>query len=111
MIIRTVTQNNDWTFGKGKNNYKTNLAALEQNIKTRLLFWKNDCFYDFDSGVDYNNFLDRSTKNFLDSDVKRQVLQTEGVIKINIFNSTIESRNYEAQMNILTIYGNLNIRL
>ena len=107
MIIRNLTVENDWTFGSGIQNYKRDLAAIELNIKTRLQSWKGDCFFLPAEGVDYNNFLDVGTKNFLDSDVKRVILQSEGVIKITEYESSLdrESRAFSAQVTILTIFG------
>ena len=110
MIIRNLDVNNDWTFGSGKQNYKSELDALELNIKTRLKEWKGDCFYSPDSGVDYYNFLDVGTKDFLDMDVKRVILQSEGVLKINSYESTLNSnRSFSATATITTIYGTLTV--
>jgi len=107
MIIRNTTESNDWTYGKGKADYRTDLEGIILNIKTRLQEWKGDCFFAVQNGVDYNNFLDVGTKIFLDSDVKRVILQSEGVLKINIYGSSINrsSRGFTAQSEITTIYG------
>ena len=107
MILRNLTVDNDWTFGSGIQNYKRDLAAIELNIKTRLKSWKGDCFYKLAEGVDYNNFLDVGTKNFLDSDIKRVILQSEGVIKITEYESNLDrdSRDFTVTVTIITIYG------
>lgn len=106
MIIRAVDENNDWLYGKGKSDYKKNLEALKQDLKTRLQSWKNDCFFALSEGVDYNNFLDKNTKIFLDRDTKKVMLQTEGVLRINTFNSEVDvNRGYSGLANITTIYG------
>jgi len=107
MIIRNLTVDGDFTFGQGIQNYKRDLAAIELNIQTRLKSWKGDCFYKPAEGVDYNNFLDVGTKNFLDSDVKRVILQSEGVIKITEYESSLDrdSRALTASVTIITIFG------
>ncbi len=107
MIIRNSTASNDFSFGKGLSDYLTNENAILHNIKTRLLQWKGDCFYAEAEGVDYNNLLDVGTKNLLDSDVKRIILQSEGVIKINAFESTLDNteRAYSGEATITTIFG------
>lgn len=108
MIIRATDENGDWVYGKGKNDYKKNRDALIEHLKTRLKSWKYDCFFAEQDGVDYKNFLDRGTKTFLDNDVKRIILQTEGVLRINTFESEIsDDREFSANVNIFTIYGNL----
>lgn len=106
MIIRNSTASGDFTFGKGLSDYLTNQNAILHNIKTRLLSWKEDCFFATAEGVDYNNLLDVGTKNLLDSDIKRVILQSEGVIKINSFESTLNSdREYSGQATITDIFG------
>ena len=107
MIIRNLTVENDWTFGSGIQNYKRDLDAIELNIKTRLQSWKGDCFFLPAEGVDYNNFLDVGTKNFLDSDVKRVILQSEGVIKITEYESSLDrdTRAFSATATIISIFG------
>jgi len=107
MIIRNSTASGDFSFGKGLSDYLTDQDAIMHNIKTRLLQWKGDCFYATAEGVDYNNLLDVGTKNLLDSDIKRVILQSEGVIKINTFESslTADTRAYSGEALITTIFG------
>lgn len=57
MIIRAVDANNDWLFGKGKNNYKKETAAIVQNIDTKLKEFLGDCFFATDKGIDWWNLL------------------------------------------------------
>lgn len=113
MIIRALDADSDWKFGKGKSDYLRNLDAIKLNILTRLKSWKGDCFFAPTEGVDYNNFMDVGTKDFLDRDVKRVMLQSEGVMIINSFESTLErdSRGYSAAANIKTYFGNLGIEV
>lgn len=107
MIIRNLDVSNDWTFGAGLQNYKRDLEAVELNIQTRMKSWKGDCFYKPAEGVDYNNFLDVGTKSLLDSDVKRVILQSEGVLKITEYESELsrETREFSATATIITIFG------
>lgn len=107
MIIRNTTPEGDFTYGKGKSDYRTDLDGLILDVKTRLQSWKNDCFFALAEGVDYNNFLDVGTKDFLDSDIKRVILQTEGVIKITSYISILnrDSRGLIVSTEIETVYG------
>lgn len=111
MRIRAIDENGDWKFGKGIQDYLLDLEGLKVNLKTRLKSWKGDCFFALTEGVDYNNFLDLGTKSFLDRDIKRVILQTEGVILIKTFTSTLDrdSRDLTIECNIVTIFGVLNL--
>lgn len=99
----------DWTFGRGKQNYLSNLDALKQSISTRLKQWKGNCFFATDEGVDWKNYLDIGTKGLLDLDIKRVILQTGGVLKISSYESTLDldSRAVSIVAHISTTYGDL----
>lgn len=107
MIIRNTDENGDWTFGKGKSDYLTDLDAVMGNIKSRLQSWVGDCFYAPAEGVDYNNYLDKNTEDLLISDQKRVILQSEGVLKIISYESELDrsTRGFTAQSEISTIFG------
>ena len=107
MIVRALDANGDWTFGHGKQCYKVDLDALKQQIVTRLLSWKGDCFFALLDGVDWNNYLDIGTKNFLNADIKRVVLQTGGVLRIKNYSSILQpvNRQVAISFSVDTIYG------
>lgn len=107
MIHRNLTTDGDWTFGKGIQDYTREFDAILLNIKTRLQSWKGDCFFSLEDGVDYNNLLDYGTKSLLDSDIKRVILQSEGVLRIVSYQSEIErdTREFSGRASIQTIYG------
>jgi hypothetical protein len=109
MRVRALDVNHDWCFGKGKNSYLRDLDALKQNIKTRILSWKGNCFFALEDGVDWNNWFNIGTKTFLDLDIKRTILQTDGVIRMNSYISTITDRSIGMEVDLTTIYGNMSI--
>lgn len=113
MIIRALDDNKDWTYGKGKNDYLRDVPAISLNVETRLREWKGDCFFALTNGVDYNNFLDIGTKDFLDRDIKRVIIQSEGVLKIKSYESEIdrETRDFSANVTILTIFGSAKVTI
>lgn len=113
MIIRAIDSEGDWTFGSGLQSFKKDLPAIEQNIQTRLKSWKGDSFSQPAEGVDYNNFMDIGTKPLLDSDVKRVILQSEGVIRMKTYSSEIarDEREFQAEALITTIFGSESINL
>ena len=57
--------------------------AIEQNIKSRLLSWKFDCFYALQDGVDWRARLDAGQQDNLVQEVKGVILQSYGVTGIN----------------------------
>lgn len=109
MKVRGLNSVGDWQFGRGKQSYKADLDALKQSILTRLRQWRGDCFFALDDGVDWNNYLSRGTKDRLDLDVKRVILQTGGVLKISAYESTLDrdTRNLSIAANVATVYGTL----
>ena len=107
MKTRALDDIGDWQFGRGLQSYVTEKNALMQNISTRIKMWKSDCFFAVDSGVDWNNFLDIGKKKFLDIDIKRVVLQTEGVLRISYYDSTLDAAGRNAVISITaeTVFG------
>ncbi|WP_299074728.1 hypothetical protein [uncultured Paraglaciecola sp.] len=106
MIFRNLDSDGDWTFGIGKGNYVADNTAIGLNIKTRILSWVNDCFFDLDAGIDWINRLGRKdTRAILEADLRRIILQSEGVTGIVSFDSTLTGRNFTANYSVNTIYS------
>lgn len=106
MIFRNLDRNGDWTFGKGKNNYVKLNEAIGLNIKTRLQSWLNDCFFALNEGVDWRNRLGSTNQRLLlEQDLKRIVLQSEGVTGLLDFQSAVNNRNISVYFSIETIYS------
>lgn len=106
MIFRNLDANGDWTFGQGKANYIAGNPAIGLNIRTRLLSWLNDCFFDKNAGIDWANRL--GTKNqraLLELDLRRVILQSAGVTGIVSFSSTLNGRVFTANYSVNTIYS------
>lgn len=99
MKIRALSSTGDFTFGSGNANYATEERAIAQNIASRIRSWKNDCFFDFDAGIDWINRLDKGQKDNLVNDLKILLIQTEGVVKIN---SVSVNENRDTRALILT---------
>ena len=107
MIIRATTATNDWTFGKGLQDYFTNEAAVEANIRTKLLEWVGDCFFNQLAGVDWKNRLDVGQQANLAVEIKQVVLQCFGVVQILAFQANFSSstRFDTITMTLQTIYS------
>lgn len=109
MSVRAIDGNGDWMFGRGFQDYRSNENELLQKIRTRLLSWKGDCFFDEGEGVDWNNYLDIGTLVLLDVDIQRVVLQTAGVIRFREYASELDPglRALTVTMTLDTVYGEI----
>ena len=57
MIVRALTIDHDWTFGKGREDYLSNQAAVIQTINCRLQMVLGDCFFAVNQGIDLWNLV------------------------------------------------------
>lgn len=107
MIIRAITTTNDWTFGKSLQDYFINEAAIEANVKTKLLEWVGDCFFNQLAGIDWKNRLDVGQQQALIVEIKQLVLQCYGVVSIVEFQANFNgtTRFDSITMTIQTIYS------
>lgn len=78
-IVRALDASHDWTFGKGRNNYLRNNAAIVQAIDTNLLSFLGDCFFAIGFGIDWFNLLGSKEQLALNLAVSAQILNTPGV--------------------------------
>lgn len=105
MKSRKIDSSGDFTWGKGINNYVFNSNAVKQNIKTRLQSWANDCFFAMEDGVDYNLYLQTGEADLLEEDIRRVLVQTEGVAELTEFNFSLVDRVFRANYTIIDIYS------
>lgn len=83
MRIRAIDENRDWQWGLGKQSYRVDSEALDEDVTTRVRCWRNDCFYDMGAGVQWDG-----KKEDIRRDITRQILGAEGVLAITNFNMT-----------------------
>ena len=96
MIFRNLDENNDWTFGKGKSDYLTKNDAIGLDIKTRILSWINDCFFDLTAGIDwFSRMGSKNQTNLLELDIRNILTQTDGVTGITNFDVNFNFSNRE----------------
>jgi hypothetical protein len=106
MIFRNLDENNDWTFGSGKQNFTDRNTAIGLNIKTRIQSWVNDCFFDQSAGIDWINRLgEKNQRLLLELDLRRIILQSEGVTAIKEFDTILNDRSFTGDYSVLTIYS------
>jgi hypothetical protein len=105
MIIRGLDENGDWVFGKGKNSYKTAQSAIMQDIKTKLLEWKGDCFFSQNSGIDWINRFDKNQESNLEEEIRTLLIQCYGVVGVENVSVSLVDRVFSAQYTITTIFS------
>lgn len=90
MITRSIDGNNDWNFGRGKQDYLQENAALAQNIKTRLQSFYQDCFFAPTEGIDWFTFLGSKNRDGLKNAVSKVILNTVGVYSVDEVNFNLD---------------------
>lgn len=92
MRFRNLDVNGDWCFGKGRNSYVIDNKALMLNIKTRLLEFLGDCFWDTEKGIDWWNLLGEKDLKKILVDVQRTVLRSYQVSRIVDLQYSVNNR-------------------
>ena len=76
----------EWCFGAGLSTYKTEEKAIEQDIESSLLEWKNNCFFALNHGIDWRTRLgSKNQKELLDADVIETISNRYGVYDVTDF--------------------------
>ena len=108
MIMRAIDSNGDWQFGRGTESYVAGELAIGENIKTRILSFFNNCFFDMTAGIDWFTYFGipgQQEQTVLR--VRAVILQSYGVVKVNriILNINANTRQASLTYNISTIYS------
>ena len=109
MIFRSITALGDWTFGQGVGGYLTEEQAIEANVRTRLLSWKNDCFWAMGDFVDWFARLDKGQETNLQQELATVILQSYGVVAVTNVSIDLnaQTRNCVITYTMTTIYSQL----
>lgn len=107
MRFRGIDTNGDWVFGKGRNSYLTGNEALMMNIKTRLLEFVNDCFWDMDKGIDWWTLLGGKDLKKILVDVQRTILRSYQVKRIVNLDYTLTNRILNITVSIEFLNGEI----
>lgn len=105
MKIRALNNNWDWTFGYGNQSYKNEIEALKQNVKSRILCFFGDCFFDMEFGINWFQLLGYRGEKELQNALKNMIVSTEGVIGIKSFDVYIKNRIMTINYTINTEFG------
>ncbi len=82
MRVRALDADKDWTYGQSQNNYRTQLAAVIQNVDTRLSSFLGNCFYDLGAGIDWFLFLGGKDQLSLQLAISAVILNTQFITGI-----------------------------
>lgn len=100
MRFRNLDENGDWVFGKGRNSYLRGNDALMMNIKTRLMSFLNDCFFDTAAGIDWWNLLGAKDQKALIASIQRVVLRSSQVKRIVDMQSRLNNRKFAITLSV-----------
>lgn len=109
MRVRALDGNGDFTYGKGRNNYLKDNAAIAQNIDTRLSSFLGDCFFDLGAGIDWFTFLGSKDQAGLNLAISTVILNTDGVTGILQLRTELDpaTRDFSIQYDVLTTYSSV----
>jgi hypothetical protein len=103
MIVRALDSNGDWLFGKGRNDYRSGILAIGQNVQTRLASFLGDCFFATQSGIDWWNLLGGKNSLALQLSIQTTILNTNNVTGLKQLSYSLDdNRVFTAQFQIQT---------
>lgn len=106
MTMRNLDSKGDWVFGNSRNDYVSENQEIALNIKTRVLSFLGNCFFDTEAGIDWFNLLDYRYQDKLENSVQDVILKTPGVTGINNLDAIIgQNRKILLQYDVQTIYS------
>lgn len=106
MRFRALDSNWDWKFGKGLGSYSGDTQAIAYDVKSKILSWVGDCFFNETAGIDWKNILgSKDQKSQLDDAIKKIIVEEYGIIELSFFESEISDRTYHCTVRFKTIYN------
>lgn len=107
--FRNLDEKGDWTFGNGFQNYADQSQSVMLNIRTRILSFKWDCFFDLEAGIDWFSLLGRRGDDVFDAieiNVRTIILQSLYVKELVDFLMVVDrdTRNLTLSYTVNTIF-------
>ncbi len=97
MKVRAIDEGHDWKFGFNQSDYKEFSEAVKQNVLTAILTVRGDWFLALEVGIDWVNYLGRSSNlQLLEADLKSSVLNVDGVLRIDNISIELEREKRKA---------------
>lgn len=116
MKYRRLDENGDYTFGRNRQNFLTDIDAVAQAIKTRLLLLYGEWWEDMTDGLPLWQRMIGSVgsdenRQVLDIIVKERIEGTLHVQRVLNYVSEISNRKYSFDCLVVTDFGNLNVSM
>lgn len=115
MRYRKLSEDQDYTFGAGQQNfYRDQPEAVGQAVVTRLRLWLNEWFLDSDEGTPYmQGVFGKHSQTEADNTIEQRVLGTQGLTDLSNYSSAIDpvTRGMSATMDIDTLYGPTEVQV
>ncbi len=103
--FRNLDENNDFTWGKGKQNYAQTEQAINVNIKALLQTYLTECFFDRTVGVPWFNACGSKDKTLILLETKKVIANAYGVTEVMEVEFNIsEDRQATIIYEVKTIY-------
>ena len=95
MIFRDLDSDGDWAFGNGRNSYARNDRAIQLNVRTALMTFLREIFWQTDFGVDWwnlNGGKNPAAQAGIILQTRTVIINAEGVVRINSVDATMNAR-------------------
>jgi hypothetical protein len=112
MKYRRLDENGDMMIGHGGADYlKDSPECVAQAVMTRLRLPRGEWFLDLTEGTPWHGLLGEP-EDGRDFIIRRRVLETEGVLEIEEYESVFDgtSRKLTVNMRLNTVYGSASIK-
>lgn len=107
MRYRKLTLTGDYSFGRSQGDFLSNSPdTVAQHVLTRLRLWAGEWFLDITEGTPYlQGIIGVGTKSTYDAAIQARILDTEGVLDITDYSSSVDDRRLSVSATIITVYG------
>ena len=112
MRYRRLTDTGDYVFGQGSLDYLSDADAAAQAVQTKLKLLLGEWWEDTQDGLPLFQqiLLQRATAEGIqtvDLLIKQRILEVAEVTNVQIIRSGVKDRQYQADVVIETIYGDI----
>ena len=112
MKSRKLSSTGDYTFGLNESNFITEVDAITQNIKTKLLLFREEWWEDLGDGIPlFQDVLGaynlQSSQMALERLCDSRIIEVDGVLSVKSVNAIIDdiNRSVYIEFEVDTIYG------